>query len=569
MTLDDLTQIITEVQKYQSELDDVEVKAALHGTPQRLFEALSAFGNRPGGGVLLLGLDESQRFESVGVGNAHRLQEEISHVAAAEMEPPLRPSFTVKDFEGKTVVAVEISEVPANRKPCYYKIAGLQKGAYIRVGNTNRQMTDYEIYGYASFRTQPNIDQEIVPYATLEDFDQNRLTQYMEELKRTRPQAGYLKQPFEKILKQLSIVREDDGILRPTLAGLLVFGNYPQAFEPQLVITFLQFYGVTETEKTPRGERFLDNRKFEGPIPEMVESAVNHVLAGIRKSSLIEGLLRRDIPEYPAVAIREALVNAVAHRDYSHFVRGSYIQIRLFADRLEIQSPGGLYGNVTEENLEVDQSTRNRWLMRLMEDLHLVENRGSGVSAMLEAMRQANLEPPRFRDRRSSFCVTFRSHTLLNPEAVAWLNRFAEKPMNDRQWMALAYLRHNQGMTNNDYQRLNLVDSVTATRELRNLTDYGLVELHGSRRWAYYTLNVPVEAPPIQVALETDEEKILAYVREHGSIKRAECQALLNVTETQARYILKKMKDRLLLRLEGTGKPSRYLLPDNTAMIQI
>ncbi|MBU2262596.1 MAG: hypothetical protein KKF02_11815 [Proteobacteria bacterium] len=203
-----------------------------------------------------------------------------------------------------------------------------------------------------------------------------------------------------------------------------------------------------------------------------------------------------------------------------------------------------------------------------MEDLHLVENRGSGVSAMLEAMRQVNLEPPRFRDRRSSFWVTFRSHTLLNPAAVAWLNRFAEKPMNDHQRMALVYLRHNQGMTNNDYQRLNHVDSVTATRELRNLTDYGLVDLHGSRRWAYYTLNVPVEAPPLQVVLETDEEKILAYVREHGSIKRRECQALLNVTETQARYILKKMKDRLLLKLEGTGKPSRYLLPDNTAMIQ-
>ncbi|MEK6654571.1 MAG: hypothetical protein AABY92_05430 [Thermodesulfobacteriota bacterium] len=134
--------------------------------------------------------------------------------------------------------------------------------------------------------------------------------------------------------------------------------------------------------------------------------------------------------------------------------------------------------------------------------------------------------------------------------------------------MALVYLRHNQGMTNNDYQRLNHVDSVTATRELRNLTDYGLVDLHGSRRWAYYTLNVPVEAPLLVAALETDEEKILAYVREHGSIKRRECQALLNVTETQARYILKKMKDRLLLKLEGTGKPSRYLLPDNTAMIQ-
>ncbi|MFZ4441096.1 MAG: RNA-binding domain-containing protein [Syntrophales bacterium] len=106
MTLDDLTKIIAEVQKLQSELDDLEVKAAQKGTPQRLFEALSAFSNRPGGGVLLLGLDESKRFENVGVGNAHRLQEEISHLAAAEMEPPLRPEFTVKDFVEKILAYV-------------------------------------------------------------------------------------------------------------------------------------------------------------------------------------------------------------------------------------------------------------------------------------------------------------------------------------------------------------------------------------------------------------------------------------------------------------------------------
>src|SRR5208283_5011026 len=112
-----------------------------------------------------------------------------------------------------------------------------------------------------------------------------------------------------------------EGAPRPTLAGLLTFGKHPQEFLPQLVITFLQHYGTTDTEKTPRGERFLDNRKFEGPIPEMVSDAANHVLASIRKSSLIEGLFRRDIPEYPEEAVREAVLNAVAHRDYSPYVR--------------------------------------------------------------------------------------------------------------------------------------------------------------------------------------------------------------------------------------------------------
>jgi ATP-dependent DNA helicase RecG len=274
---------------------------------------------------MLFGLDERRNFEVIGVGNAHRLQEEISHLAASEMEPTLRPEFTVEEVDGKTVVAVEVFELAAEQKPCFYKPAGLQRGSYIRVGNTNRQMSDYEIFGYASARTQPTLDEEPVRDATLADLDHVKLEDYLAQLKRTRPQAAYLNQPFEKVLELRRIVREVDGVLRPTLAGLLMFGQYPQAFEPQLVITYLQYYGTTETEKTPRGERFLDNRKFEGTIPEMAESAANYVMASVRKSSLIEGLWRRDIPEYPEEAVREAVVNAVAHRDYSHFVRGSYI----------------------------------------------------------------------------------------------------------------------------------------------------------------------------------------------------------------------------------------------------
>ena len=162
----------------------------------------------------------------------------------------------------------------------------------------------------------------------------------------------------------------------------------------------------------------MNNRRFEGLITEMVAEAEAYVMGAMHKASLIEGLLRRDIPEYPREAVREAIVNALAHWDYIPYVRGSYVQIRMFADRLEVQSPGGLFGNVTIENMEDEQSTRNARLMRMMEDVHIVENRGSGIRAMLNALRGANLEPPRFEDRRSSFQVTFRNHTLMNPEAI-------------------------------------------------------------------------------------------------------------------------------------------------------
>ncbi|MBM4090016.1 MAG: transcriptional regulator [Planctomycetes bacterium] len=557
MNREELERLIVEVQQRQTELNDVEVKSARAGTPRRLYEALSAFANHTGGGVIVFGLDESADFGVIGVGNAHQLQADIGDLASSEMEPALRPEFTVEDIDGKTVVAVEVAEVPMEQRPCYYKTAGLQKGSYVRVGNTNRQMTDYEIFGYVSARSQPTFDEEPIAEATIEDLDEAAIDSYLNRLRQARPKADFLRGPREEAISHLGIVQDVDGTMRPTLAGLLTFGKYPQQFLPQLVITFLQFYGTTETEKTPRGERFLDNRKFEGSIPSMVTDTVNQVLASIRKSSLIEGLFRRDVPEYPEEAVREAILNAVAHRDYSPYVRGSYIQVRLFADRLEVQSPGGLYGNVSEENLEEESSTRNSVLMRLMEDLHLVENRGSGIRAMLEAMRRANLEPPRFEDKRSSFWVTFRNHTLMSPEAITWLNQFAGLPLNDRQRLALVYLRYNDQVTNSDYQRLNQVDALTAGRELRGLVQAELVGQESARRWTYYTLGVPRELPGSVPAL-SDEERILSFARDKGSIGNAECQALLGVDGKRAWYLLKKLAKSGLLAPAGEGKGRRY-----------
>jgi ATP-dependent DNA helicase RecG len=180
----------------------------------------------------------------------------------------------------------------------------------------------------------------------------------------------------------------------------------------------------------------------------------------------------------------------------------------MFADRLEIQSPGGLFGNVTVENIEEEHSTRNTRLLRMMEDMHIVENRGSGIKAMLQAMRTANLEPPRFNDRRSSFLVTFRNHTLMNPEAIAWLNQFASLPLNDRQRLALVDLRQHEQVTNSEYRRLNRVDVTIAGQELRGLVEAGLIEQQGVGRWTSYQLKaspkVPEEREP-----RTDEEKIL------------------------------------------------------------
>ena len=420
-------------------------------------------------------------------------------------------------------------------------------------------MTEYEVFGYLSSRGQPTHDEEIIPNATLDDLDNGFLDEYLARLRQTRSGSSFLDGSREEVLTRLHVVVRDGAIIRPTRAGLLMFGKYPQEFLPQLMITFVQYYSTTEEEKTPQGARFVDSRRLEGPIPEMVTQAETYVLGAMRKAVLINGVFRRELPEYPQEALREALANAVAHRDYSPYVRGSYIRIQMFADRLEIQSPGGLFGNVTVENLEEEHSTRNARLMRMMEDMRVAENRGSGISAMLRAMRDANLEPPQFADRRTSFLVTFRNHTLLNPEAIAWLNQFAHIQLNDRQRLTLVYLRQHDQITNSDYRRLNRVDAMIAGQELRGLLQADLIEQHGISRWTSYILQVSQELPEQKLPL-LDEAKILAYVREHGAINNTECRKLLQVDLQRASYLLKRLAAEGRLKREGKRRWACYRL---------
>ena len=148
----------------------------------------------------------------------------------------------------------------------------------------------------------------------------------------------------------------------------------------------------------------------------------------------------------------------------------------------------------------------------------------------------------------------------MNPEAVAWLNQFAQIPLNDRQRLTLVYLRHRQSMTNSDYRRLNRVGTIVAGQELRGLVQMGLVEQKGVGRWTSYRLKVGKEFPE-HVAPQTDDQKILAHVRKEGSINNTECREVLEVDEVRAYYLLKKLCDRERLKPEGKGKGRRYVLP--------
>ena len=173
-------------------------------------------------------------------------------------------------------------------------------------------------------------------------------------------------------------------------------------------------------------------------------------------------------------------------------------------------------------------------------------------------MREANLEPPTFDDRRASFRVTFRNHTLMSPEAIAWLNQFSSLRLNDRQRLAHVYLRQHERVTNGDYRRLNRVDPMIAGQELRGLVETGLIGQQGIGRWTSYQVKVAGE-PVRKEETPTDEERIAAHVRTHGSISNAECRELLRTDGTRAYYLLKKLSRAGRLRAHGKGRWRRYV----------
>jgi ATP-dependent DNA helicase RecG len=190
---------------------------------------------------------------------------------------------------------------------------------------------------------------------------------------------------------------------------------------------------------------------------------------------------RQDIWEYPETALREAVVNALVHRDLSGSARGTQIQVEMYPDRLVIKNPGGLFGPVTIDSLgeEGISSARNATLIKLLEDVPLpgetrtvCENRGSGIRSMVDSLLTAGMSPPRFEDRISSFIVTFPNHTLLSEDTVRWITALGEHGLSDSQCVALAILRQEEVLDNRAYRTATGVDSRLATAELQDLVPH-------------------------------------------------------------------------------------------------
>lgn len=291
---------------------------------------------------------------------------------------------------------------------------------------------------------------------------------------------------------------DPEGVLRPTVAGLLCLGEYPQEFFPQLFVSFVVLPGLRMGETGPDGRRFLDNEALTGPIPTMVADAVAVAIRNMRTGAIITGIGREDRYDYPLGVIRELIVNALMHRDYSPAARGAQVQVELYPDRLLVRSPGGLFGPITVADLgseEHSSTSRNQTLAALLADVELpgsrgealCENRGSGLSAVMAELRRVGMSPPEFDVTPSRVTVKVPQHALLAPDTVAWIGSLGQVGLTGEQHLALAMMRTTGRVTNAMVQAWG-ADRLAAGRALKDLVDRGIAVSSGGRRYATYHL---------------------------------------------------------------------------------
>lgn len=411
----ELRRLIEQIRTRGCEGQTTEVKAARGGCPEKLYDTISAFSNQDSGGVLVFGLDERDQFRKVGVYDAQDLQKKVMEYCE-QMTPVVRPVFTVCDEDGLVFVSAEIPPVDVSERPCFKTAKGRLQGSYIRVGDADKPMTEYEVYSYEAYRRRYRDDIRPVEHASLTALDPGKLESYLSRKKQERPHLASVTP--EQLLELTGITR--DG--QVTMTALLLFGVYPQALFPQLSIIATSIPGTEMGVVDANGNRFTDSKRIEGVLPDMLEGALAFVRGNMRVATRIDPKTGRrvDQPQYPMDAVREAVLNALVHRDYSFHTEAKPIQLTMFTDRLEISNPGGLYGRLTINQLGSTQpDTRNPVLVTAMETLGQTENRYSGIPTIRRAMAQLGLPEPSFQERRGNFIVTLQNAGEAEAQPVA------------------------------------------------------------------------------------------------------------------------------------------------------
>jgi len=430
-----------------------------------LAETLVAFANGDGGTVLVGQTSEGAVNQDFAAEDADALLWQ----AQARCRPPVRTEWQQFETPQGTTVAIQVIRST--------ELHTLDDGrVLIRVGAENRPLVGDEVSHLAATKATGDFETGVVPGAAQSDLEDEIVQEYL--VKREERGRLVLSRPAAEVLREIGALT-DAG--EPTVTGVLLFGREPQFFLPQSGLVFVRFAGTE-----PRGPEGLPGysrrEEFRGPLPRLIEAAWKVIWEEMRVAAVVKGLEREERTEYPPFAVREALVNAVCHRDYR--LKGRRIEVRMFDDRLEVISPGGLPGYITIDNIVDEHFSRNPRIVGGLFQWGYIEELGLGIDRMIEDMVQAGHPPPEFAATPYSFTVTLRNVRERRAAPAAW-----EHSMNERQLKALNYVREQGSITNREYQALcSHVSSETLRLDLKDLVDRGILLRIGAKKGTYYIL---------------------------------------------------------------------------------
>jgi len=424
-----------------------------------LGETISAFANSFGG-LVVIGV--GPKGELAGVTNAdeesRRARQTLDECGNCSVEQEFLKN------EGKTFIILKVGEVAHSQSLCHYK-----RRCYIRQGTTNVELYGEALVAYLRSRGILNFEEQ-KSQARLGDLDSRKLAAY-----------------FKK--REVGFDPENEEELRTRLAGLKIAGSNGEFYLKNVAAMFfakdsarhfnnLESRVVAYRSKEKETERITFDQRVNGTIPELIDRTYKLVFEKIGKTQKIAGTTRQEVPDYPQEALREAITNAIGHRDYYDPMP---VRIELFEDKLTITNPGGLLPGQTQQNFFKNPKHRNPLCYRLLQDFGLGEGLGTGISKIIKQCRRAGLPDPEFNNLGDAFQLVLHGSQSTK----------ARRPVdseNPRQQQALAFAKAHGKIKTKDLVKLSGVSPPTATADLNELVKQGKLHKVGKFRGAYYEI---------------------------------------------------------------------------------
>jgi len=431
----------------QGESETIEFKESFGN---EAIETVGAFANTKGG-VILIGVN--RRGNIIGVQATQETLKDWANQISQCSEPTFTPLFEIVPTDDGKVVAIRVSEYPL-------KPVSIRGRCYRRFNASNHQMTPDEIAQMHLYSIGSSFDAISSPNATLDDISEDKIRDYLQKANATGRRNYDISKPPLQLLEKVELIKSG----KPTIAAVLLFGKEPHNKIHQAIVHCGRFKEVTT---------IIDDRLIEGTIIEQIDE----VMAFLRKNTNVRFVFtgkpeREEVWDYPLEAMREAVTNAICHRDYADT---SDIQIKIHDDYLTIWNPGGLLpGMSIAELYDPNHSSkpRNRLIAQVFYDIKLIEKYGSGIQRILTECEKAHIPAPTFEEKFGGFLVTFRKdqYTDYNLKKMG---------LNERQIKALAHIKKTGRITNTEYQEITNSIKRTASRDLKELVNKKIIQQIG------------------------------------------------------------------------------------------